>query len=89
MKNKKLELIIASLQYSHPHYLGKDFAVSIQYDSPNGFYAVFFMQDAYKYFITEYAFEVFAAVARLYNVSVSIKVRQGLPVITMSYGSYC
>ena len=89
MKNKKLELILTALQYSHPHYLGEEFAVSIQGDYPNGFYAVFFMADAYKTFISDYTYEVFAAVARLYNVSVSIRVRQGLPVITMSYGSYC
>lgn len=89
MKNEKLQLIIAAMQYSHPHYLGEDFYLSIQGDYPNGFYAVFFMQDAYKYFITDYTYEVFAAIARLYNVSVSIRVRQGLPVITMSYGSYC
>lgn len=54
MKNEKLKLILASLQYSHPHYLGDDFAVSIQGDYPKGFYAVFFMQDAYKHFITNY-----------------------------------
>lgn len=88
MKNEKLQLIIASLQYSHPHYLGENFDVSIQFDGTHGFYAVFFMQDAYKTFISEYTFEVFAAVARLYNVNVSIRVRQGLPVITMSYGDY-
>lgn len=88
MKNEKLQLIIASLQYSHPHYLGQDFDLSIQYDRPNGFDAIFFMQDAYKTFISEYTFEVFAAVARLYNVSVSIKVRQGLPVVCMYDGTY-
>lgn len=89
MKNEKLQLIIASLQYSHPHYLGQNFAVSIQHDSPKGFYAIFFMADAYKDFITDYTYGVFAAVARLYNVSVSIRVRHGLPVISMYYGSYC
>lgn len=89
MKNEKLKLILTALQYSHPHYLGDDFAVSIQGDYPKGFYAVFFMQDAFKHFITDYQFEVFSSVARLFNVSVSIHVRQGLPVITMSYGSYC
>lgn len=89
MKNEKLQLIVASLQHSHPHYLGRNFDLSIQYDSPNGFYAIFFMSDVYKDFITDNTYEVFAAVARLYNVSVSIRVRQGLPVVTMSYGSYC
>lgn len=89
MKNEKLKLILTALQCSHPHYLGDAFSVSIQYDSLNGFYAYFFMEGAYKDFITAYTFEVFAAVARLYNVSVSIRVRHGVPVVSMSYGSYC
>lgn len=89
MKNEKLNQIVAAMQHSHPHYLGEAFHLSIQFDGLKGFHVVFFMEDAYKYFITDYTYEVFAAVARLYNVSVSIRVRHGLPVISMSYGSYC
>lgn len=89
MKNKKLQLIVAAMQYSHPHYLGEEFHMSIQFDGAKGFYVIFFMSDAYKSFITDYAFEVFSSIARLFNVSVGIRVRHGLPVITMSYGSYC
>lgn len=87
MKNKKLQLIVASLQCSHPHYLGEDFHMSIQFDSTNGFNVLFFMPDAYNDFITEYTFEVFSSVARLFDVSVSIRVRHGVPVVSMFYGS--
>lgn len=87
-KNEKLSAIVAALQCSHPHYLGEDFYLSVSHDSPRGFRVVFFMEDSYKTFITDYQFEAFAAVGRLYNVSVSVKVYHGVPVVCMNAGSY-
>ena len=87
-KNEKLSAIVAALQCSHPHYLGEDFYLSVSHDSPRGFRVIFFMEDFYKTFITEYQFEAFAAVGRLYNVNVSVKVCHGVPVVCMYEGSY-
>lgn len=87
-KNEKLSAIVAALQCSHPHYLGEDYYLSVSYESPRGFRVLFFMEDFYKTFITDYQFEVFAAVARLFQVNVSMKVCNGVPVVCMFTGSY-
>lgn len=87
-KNKKLAEIVQALQYSHPHYLGEEFYLSVSYDSERGFRAVFFMQERYKEFITDYCLEVFQAVSRLFYVNVCVKCQQGLPVVVMHTSSY-
>lgn len=87
-KNKKLAEIVQALQYSHPHYLGEDFYLSVSYDSERGFRAVFYMEESHQNFITDYCLEVFQSVSRLFHVNVSVKCKQGLPVVVMFTGSY-
>lgn len=72
------------MQQSHPHYIGEDYQLSIKRDTETEFRVELYMPDAYKSFITAYALEVPLSVARLFNVSVSVRCKHGVPVICMS-----
>lgn len=81
MTKEKYQLLMETLKYSHPYYIGEDFYASVRISYVRDYVVVFYMAKPYEWFINESAMHLFCGIAETLYIRVSIQVENGLPII--------
>lgn len=81
MTKEKYQLLMETLKYSHPNYLGEDFYASVRKSCVRDFVVVFYMAKPYQTFITEHTMYLFCGIAETLYIHVTFQIENGQPII--------
>lgn len=67
-----------------PYTLGTDYAVSINHDDEKSFLIYIFPSGCYSWFFTSTLLVLMLAFASAFNLSMGVKTKHGVPVISLT-----